>query len=146
MEHRWSQFSTYHLTENMRLIGRGEEEKQFAEYLLRIGNGTEPGVVEEESSTDKSAAETKIAIPENFLSKATNKSDFIKEIFPNISSIVTQGLDSEDKSWHDWLCERAIICPTNADVNNINKAVVQDFPGEPHMYKSHDVCLTKDQV
>ena len=30
MEHLWSQFSTYHLTENMRLIGRGEDERQFA--------------------------------------------------------------------------------------------------------------------
>ena len=145
MEHLWSQFTTYHLTENMRLIGRGEEEHQFAEYLLRIGNGTEPGV-EEESSTDKSSAETKITIPEKFLSKATSKLDFIKEIFPNISNIVTQGLDSDDKSWHDWLCERAIICPTNADVNKINKAVVQDFPGEAHTYRSHDVCLSKDQV
>ena len=144
MEHLWSQFTTYHLTENMRLIGRGEEERQFAEYLLRIGNGTEQGV--EEPSTDKSTAETKIAIPSKFFSKATNKEDFIKEIFPNLSTIVTQGLQNEDTSWHDWLCERAIICPTNADVNKINKTVVQDFPGDPHTYRSHDVCLTKDQV
>ena len=145
MEHLWSQFSTYHLSENMRLIGRDEEEKDFAEYLLRIGNGTEPGV-EEESSTEKSTAETKIVIPEIFLSKSTSKLDFIKEIFPSLSTIVTQGLESDDTSWHDWLCERAIICPTNADVNKINKAVVQDFPGDPHIYRSHDVCLTKDQV
>ena len=146
MEHLWSCFSTYHLTENMRLIGRGEEEKQFAEYLLRIGNGTEPGVEVEESTTHKSTAETKIVIPEKFLSKANNKLDFIKEIFPNLSTIVTQGLNSDDTSWHDWLCERAIICPTNADVNKINRAVVQDFPGDPYTYRSHDVCLTKDQV
>ena len=124
MEHLWSQFTTYHLTENMRLIGRGEEECQFADYLLRIGNGTEPGV--EESSYDKSTAETKIDIPSKFLSKATNREDFIKEIFPSLSSIVTQGLESEDNSWHDWLCERAIICPTNADVNKINTAVMSE--------------------
>lgn len=142
----WSKFTTYHLTENMRLIGRGEEEKQFADYLLRIGNGTEPGVEVEESSTLRSSAETKIVIPERFLSKATNNVDFIKEIFPNLSTIVTQGLESDDTSWHDWLCERAIICPTNADVNKINKSVVQDFPGEPHTYRSHDVCLSRDQV
>ena len=129
----------------MRLIGRGEDERHFAEYLLRIGNGTEPGV-QEEQSTEKSSAETKIVIPERFLSKASDKLEFIKEIFPNLSSIVTQGLQSDDTSWHDWLCERAIICPTNADVNKINKAVVQDFPGDPHIYRSHDVCLTKDQV
>ena len=143
MEHLWSQFTTYHLTENMRLIGRGEEECQFADYLLRIGNGTEPGV---EESSDKSTAETKIAIPSKFLSKATNREEFIKEIFPSLSSIVTQGLESEDNSWHDWLCERAIICPTNADVNKINKAVIQEFPGELQTYKSHDKCLNRDQV
>ena len=145
MEHLWSQFSTYHLTENMRLIGRGEDERHFAEYLLRIGNGTEPGV-EDEESTERSSAETKIIIPEIFLSKAKDKLDFIKEIFPNLSSIITQGLQNDDTSWHDWLCERAIICPTNADVNKINRAVVQDFPGDPYTYRSHDVCLTKDQV
>ena len=143
MEHLWSQFTTYHLTENMRLIGRGEEECQFADYLLRIGNGTEPGV---EESSDKSTAETKIAIPSKFLSKATNREDFIKEIFPSLSSIVTQGLESEDNSWHDWLCERAIICPTNADVNKINRAVIQEFPGELQTYKSHDKCLNREQV
>ena len=144
MEHLWSQFTTYHLTENMRLIGRGEEERQFADYLLRIGNGTEPAV--EEPSSDKSTAETKIAIPSKFLSKATTREDFIKEIFPSLSSIVTQGLESDDNSWHDWLCERAIICPTNADVNKINKAVIQEFPGELQTYKSHDKCLNRDQV
>ena len=129
----------------MRLIGRGEDERHFAEYLLRIGNGTEPGV-QEEQSTEKSSAEIKIVIPERFLSKASDKLEFIKEIFPNLSNIITQGRESDDTSWHDWLCERAIICPTNADVNKINKAVVQDFPGDPHIYRSHDVCLTKDQV
>ena len=144
MEHLWSQFTTYHLTENMRLIGRGEEERQFADYLLRIGNGTEQAV--EEPSSDKSTAETKIAIPSKFLSKATTREDFIKEIFPSLSSIVTQGLESDDNSWHDWLCERAIICPTNADVNKINKAVIQEFPGELQTYKSHDKCLNRDQV
>ena len=144
MEHLWSQFTTYHLTENMRLIGRGEEEHEFADYLLRIGNGTEPGA--EESATNKSSAEIEIVIPPKYLSAAQNRLDFIKEIFPNLSSIVSQGLESEDKAWHDWLCERAIICPTNADVNKINKAVIQDFPGEVQTYKSHDKCLNKDQV
>ena len=129
----------------MRLIGRGEEEHQFADFLLRIGNGTEPGV-DGESSINKSSAETKISIPSKFLSKAKDTLDFIKEIFPNLASIITRGLESDDTSWHDWLCERAIICPTNADVNKINKAVIQEFPGDLHTYKSHDKCLNQNQV
>ena len=96
--------------------------------------------------TGASMAETKIAIPPQFLSSAKTDLEFVREIFPNLSNIITGGMEGNDLTWHDWLCERAIICPTNADVNNINKAVVQDFPGEPHIYKSHDVCLTKDQV
>ena len=88
----------------------------------------------------------RLLFPPNSSQKPKNREDFIKEIFPSLSSIVTQGLESEDNSWHDWLCERAIICPTNADVNKINKAVIQEFPGELQTYKSHDKCLNRDQV
>ena len=141
----WGQFTQFHLTENMRLIGRGEEERSFAEYLLRVGNGTEPGV-EESTSYGASSAETKITIPSQFLSSSKTDLEFVREIFPNLSNTITEGLEGSDMSWHDWLCERAIICPTNADVNKINKLVIEDFPGELVTHKSHDKCRNTEQV
>ena len=140
----WGKFVQFHLTENMRLIGRGEDERSFAEYLLRVGNGTEPSV--DSNSSDASSAETKIAIPQQFMSLAKSDLEFVREIFPNLSSIVTEGLADNDTSWHAWLCERAIICPTNADVSKINKLVIDDFPGELRTHKSHDKCRNDEQV
>ena len=129
----------------MRLIGRGDDERCFAEYLLRVGNGTEPGV-EESTSPYASTAETKIAIPPHFVSSAKSDREFVQEIFPNLSNIITEGLGNGDITWHDWLCERAIICPTNADVSKINKLVIEDFPGELKTHKSHDKCRDTEQV
>ena len=145
MENLWGKFTQFHLTENMRLIGRGEEERNFAEYLLRVGNGTEPGV-EESTSSYASTAETKIAIPPQLVSAAKSDKEFVKEIFPNLSGIIKEGLEGNDVTWHDWLCERAIICPTNADVSKINKLVVEDFPGELKTHKSHDKRRDTEQV
>ena len=140
----WGNFTQFHLTENMRLIGRGENERNFAEYLLRVGNGTETSV--ESTSCEASSAETKIAIPPEFVSSAKTDLEFVREIFPNLSNTVTEGLDGNDTTWHNWLCERAIICPTNADVSKINKLVIEDFPGELITHKSHDKCRNHEQV
>ena len=129
----------------MRLIGRGDDEKNFAEYLLRVGNGTEPSV-EDSSSNCASTAETKIAIPPQFLSSAKTDLEFVREIFPNLSNTITGGMQGNDLTWHDWLCERAIICPTNADVSKVNRLVIDDFPGDLITHKSHDKCRNIEQV
>ena len=80
------------------------------------------------------------------MSAAKNVSQFCDEIYPNMQNIVRAGLESEDKSWHEWLFERAIICPTNCNVSDINSILIQTFPGEMHTYKSFDKCLTDEQV
>ena len=140
MEDLWEQFEQFHLTTNMRLINAsGEEEKEFAEYLLRIGNGTEHC-----QRVDYSSDETKVPIPEQFISTAKTMREFCREIYPDITQVIN--LQSEDKSWHEWLTQRAIICPTNKEVQEINDIMIEEFPGEMHTYLSHDKCITKDQV
>ena len=70
--------------------------------------------------------------------------EFCREIYPDITQVIN--LQSEDKSWHEWLTQRAIICPTNKEVQEINDIMIEEFPGEMHTYLSHDKCITKDQV
>ena len=37
-----------------------------------------------------------------------------------------------------WLASRSVICPTNSEVDNINKIIMDVFPGEEKIYRSHD--------
>ena len=40
MKDLWEQFEQFHLTTNMRILNSsGQEEKDFAHFLLRVGNG-----------------------------------------------------------------------------------------------------------
>ena len=129
----WKKFEQFHLTENMRLINSGGgEEKDFAEYLLRVGDGKELPASEDEPL---SGSEVKIHLPEVFRSTAKTDKEFCKEMYPNMQTIVANGLQSSSRDWYSWLMERAIICPTNADVNKINQILIKQFPGEVHTYR-----------
>ena len=138
----WNMFDQYHLTENMRLTNStGKEERVFAEFLLRVGDGLEGALAD-----DKITADTLMTIPKKFWSAAKSTAQFCEEVYPKLSSVVSKGLQSEDNDWHQWLMDRAIICPTNQDVDNINSLMVKNFPGELRTYKSHDKLLTENQA
>ena len=140
MENLWEQFEQFHLTTNMRILNSsGQDEKEFAQFLLRVGNGSEGC-----EGVDYSSDETKIKIPEKFISTAKTVKEFCKEVFPDINTVIN--LQSDDKSWYDWLMQRAIICPTNKEVHEINDLMLDEFPGEQQIYRSYDECLTEDQV
>ena len=127
----------------MRLINStDQDEKEFAAYLLDIGNGE----VEESSGEVSDSAEKLISLPAKFLSTAKTVTQFCSEIYPNLKNKVKRGLRSDDNDWHDWLMERAIICPTNKDVNHINNTMIEDFPGDVHVYKSHDKLVNDDNA
>ena len=133
MSSLWRKFEQFHLTENMRLINSGgTEERDFAEYLLRVGDGKELPAAEDDPLL---GSEVKIHLPEVFASTAQTAKEFCQEIFPNIRTIVTNGLQSSTRDWYSFLMERAIICPTNADVHKINQILIKQFPGEVHTYK-----------
>ena len=144
MAHLWRKFEQFHLTENMRLIGRGPEEVAFAKYLLTIGNGSVTS-----SSNDQPidpSAEVEVSIPSKLRSTAKTVEEFCGEIYPNLKNIVQAGLQSNDNSWYEWLTERAIICPTNDNVSSINDILIKSFPGKMQTYKSFDRCSTDGQV
>ena len=144
MEILWRKFEQFHLTENMRLIGRGPEEVDFAQYLLTIGNGIETSNGVDQLSD--SSAEVEVPIPPSLRSKAKTVEEFCGEIYPNLKNIVQAGLQSNENSWHEWLTERAIICPTNDNVSSINDILIKLFPGQMHTFKSFDRCSTDGQV
>ena len=74
--HLWKIAIVHKLTENMRLRSGGEDYAAFANWLMRVGNGTEV--------THPAEGEDMVQIPPSNLSSAANLQEFLDEIFPDI--------------------------------------------------------------
>ena len=61
--------------------------------------------------------------------------DLLDSVYPNLDT------NFEDKLW---LYNRAIICPTNADVNDINKVMLDKLPGDEQKFYSIDQVNDQD--
>uniref|UniRef100_A0A2C9LRQ8 ATP-dependent DNA helicase n=1 Tax=Biomphalaria glabrata TaxID=6526 RepID=A0A2C9LRQ8_BIOGL len=90
-----------------------EEETDFAEFLLRIGDGEVP-------LNDMG----EIALPQDVISKT----NIIDKVY---------GDCFDDKSYEN-LKDRAILAPLNKDVNLINCELIDRLPGEEKVYFSFD--------
>ena len=143
MEHIWKLFEQYHLDENMRLLNSGPDQREFAAYLLSVGDGQ---VEDSEPNPFPTAAESRIPLRSELRSSAGSLNAFCEEIFPNVTSTILSCEQNGDKSWHDFLMERAILCPTNKDVDQINEIMINSFPGEVHEYRSYDKLITECQA
>ena len=76
----WENVKQFKLTENMRLLTGGPEVKEFADYLVSIGDGSE--------TTYPEIGEDMVKIPDDLKAKATNLKDFCDEIFKGKQSKV----------------------------------------------------------
>lgn len=111
----WHHFHFFSLTENMRV---DPEQRDFAEYLLKIGNGELPVNTMDE-----------VELPEDILSNG----NLIDEVFG----------DCLANNRYEDMKDRAILAPLNKDVNKINDEIIKKLPGEYKVYKSYD--SVKDQ-
>ena len=112
----WQKIKVLPLTENMRLGGGNQ---QFADFLLRIGNGTErsndhPGMIQ---------------IPAAMLPSTNTLLGLIRDTLPNI-------LGNWDSTayWTD----RMILTCRNKDVDLVNHTIADMVPGEFVSYNSAD--------
>ena len=112
----------YHLTTNMRVQLSGSEEcKEFSKFLLSIGDGSCTGG-------------EMIQVPNDLLLEGP-LDDLVNFVFPDI-----------EKNYKDraWLSERAILCPTNQQANEVNNLVTDQFPGETRIFKSTDTTSDRN--
>jgi hypothetical protein len=132
----WGHFTVYKLKQNMRLScvsGDIEEKKRlkdFTEWILCIGDG----------KTSPDEGEEWIDIPNDIL---LEKGDDPRETIVN-------------NTYPDLLCnyketaflqERAILCPRNETVQEINEYIMDKLSGEEMIYRSCDsVCDTTDDT
>lgn len=106
----WHHFHFFSLTENMRV---DPEQRDFAEYLLKIGNGELPVNTMDE-----------VELPEDIMSNG----NLIDEVFG----------DCLANNRYEDMKDRAILAPLNKDINKINDEIIKKLPGEYKVYKSYD--------
>jgi hypothetical protein len=123
----WPHIKKLKLTINMRVM-RGnmidEDLKNFAEFLLSVGEGT----VENQLPIQYSDAYNIILNLKN--ETPTNIDEFIANVFPNLNS-----------NNPDDFIGRAVLCARNEDVSKMNDYIVNQFPGASTQYLSTDKCI-----
>jgi hypothetical protein len=120
----WDQVEHRQLNTNERINRRVlagldvQAARRHADYLLRIGNGTEPhAAVPEFMYTDM------ISVPEEYLLQSQHIDDaihYVYEELPNIASMPDAGLD--------YLAQRAILTCKNVDAVSINNQAPHPDP------------------
>ena len=121
----WKHVRRFSLKTNMRAFLTGNiHARDFSEKLLEIGNGSlcnNDGFVK----LDTIAHEVK------------THDELIMTVFPNLE---------ENYRDHNWLCERAILCPKNDDVRVTNNELLDRLPGTIRSYKSIDTVLEENET
>jgi hypothetical protein len=113
----WHKVKVLHLKENMRVDPADPSSVEFAKWLLDIGQG-------KNLSGDGS-----FTVPSHMIC-GPEVSDLVQTIYPGIE----QGLSLPD----DYFLNRGILCPRNSDVDEINQAMIELFPGVEQIYHSAD--------
>ncbi|XP_050914677.1 ATP-dependent DNA helicase PIF1-like [Lathyrus oleraceus] len=116
--HLWNHTKILRLRQNMRSL----HDQEFAEFLIRIGDGVEPT-----KPDDMMRLASHIAIPwegEHFIQV------LIQHIFPYLE---LHGWDAS------YMVQRAILTPTNDDVQKLNDMIIDQFPGEHNLLSFDEV-------
>jgi hypothetical protein len=112
---------------------RAKNDNWFAEYLLRIGNGTEktfgdnyvklPNDIIVEWRQDSSKNAKKLSSKDNPID------NLIEKVFPKLKENCTSA---------DYMRERAILSTINEHVDAINAIMIERFLGDEKVYYSFD--------
>ncbi|PVH66941.1 hypothetical protein PAHAL_1G389900 [Panicum hallii] len=129
----WRHCMVLQLTQNMRLTSTfltpsdREDLRLFSEWLLRVGNGTEPFIqIQNEPSS------TYIQIPQSLLLHP----DY-RNLDGLISFVYSSGCQPTDIP--SYFCDRAILAPTNEVVTEINNKMISQLTTYEMSYYSSDL-------
>lgn len=136
----WEHVSLFHLTENMRVRNGKSNDIEYAQYLLDVGNGKIP--------TNPKMYDM-IKIPIDMESEQGCLEGFCMEIFPKLNNRIKDGMKlmDVDDNWNKFVHERAIICPRNVDVADVNTICMGLMEREATTFLSADSCIQqKDAI
>ncbi|XP_022831021.1 uncharacterized protein LOC111359653 [Spodoptera litura] len=126
----WQSIKTLNLRTNMRAHLSNDNNGNFSQKILQLGDGKLPSPVANNSQVSL----------DNELAQTVNSLDvLIDTIYPDIENLTERNFN--------WLCSRAIVSPRNDSVNDINRMIMEKVPGDFKCYKSIDtVCNIEDAV
>lgn len=123
----WRSVILHTLTTNMRVFLHNDENAaNFSSLLLRIGDGLVP--------LDNNG---NITLSPDLCTRENSTEDLISSVFPNIQRNYVQ---------LNWLCERAILAPTNDVVTELNDKILAQIPGEEKIYTAFNSVMNQDDV
>jgi PIF1-like helicase/Helitron helicase-like domain at N-terminus len=117
----WKMFTHLKLSTNMRVAGNDDD---FREWLIKLGNG--------ELTNSDGLDEDIIEIPSHFV-----------ETRSLITSIFGEKISPEQVEQFQ---NKAILCPKNQDVNNLNFQILKRLEGEERIYPSVDSVVPQENI
>ncbi|KAL6847111.1 hypothetical protein ACP4OV_022964 [Aristida adscensionis] len=112
----WENMKKIRLSRNM----RAESDPWFSDYLLRIGNGTEPTI-----------GDDYVRLPDDIVISYTDTEDSINKLIADVF------LSLEDNARSaDYMSTRAILSTKNEHVDQLNSKMIDKFPGQEKVYHS----------
>nr|XP_027083711.1 uncharacterized protein LOC113706012 [Coffea arabica] len=117
----WPHLEKIRLTENM----RARSDPSFSDFLLKIGDGTEPTILD-----NKIKFPSSMLIP--FIDDTTSLNLLINTVYPSLFEFLTSS---------SAVTNRAILSTTNETVQEVNQILIQRFPGQETRYISFDQTL-----
>ena len=128
--HLWHHFQIFRLSQNMRVMASGNEELQrFDEWTVSLGDGTANDERDIVDIPEENYYQIYSNTAEDSKIEERNMKDFCNQIFPNM----TENLNDEN-----WLKGRAILAPTNVEVDAINGILEAKVPGNALKLSSAD--------
>jgi hypothetical protein len=101
---------------------RAHNDRWFAEYLLRVGNGIE--------ETDEQG---NISLPKDICVPSTGEATDIEKLIDHVFPALDQNMDDPG-----YMTSRAILSTKNDNVDIINMRMIDCFQGEEKIYYSFD--------
>ena len=134
----WPFFKIMQLSENMRVrLSNCLEAEAFDKFTLSIGDGTIESI--EDSDMIEIPAEMCMEIQPNTPKNPTAE----KESMKLLANHVYPDMDKNHKA-KGWMDGRAILAPTNQQVNELNDLIADAFPGKPFVLTSSDDLTNPD--
>jgi hypothetical protein len=134
----WAIFKVLKLKENMRVILSNDIDVHgFDEFTLKLGNG----ITEVAEDTDM------VEIPDDMCmhieSNTPNNPEAHKNSMKDLANFVYPNLGTNFNK-AGWMEGRAILAPTNQQVDNLNNLIADSFPGHPTVLTSSDELIDPD--
>ena len=112
----WDEVNIFNLSLNMRVTSNDADAIWFKDFLLNVGNGNL-------NPRDYYEMSQEITIPERFILRSEKVIDLVDKVYTDID------LNVGNEGYIKWVTERAVIAPTNKDVDAINKICLDKLPG-----------------